>query len=93
MGMMAVNVADIALLNGGSIYTVQKMYKIKGRLKDATYYFRKKEDALDTIMSAINCTSMGDDNLIYMVYHRYDDQGIAQEYLVLYDKDRRYEDD
>lgn len=92
MGMSEINFADVATLNGGSLHVVCKTYKVKGVSKTTAYYFRKKEEALDIIMNALNYIGMEDDNLISMTYARYDDQGHAQEFFILYDKDRRFEE-
>lgn len=90
--MTKINYADIALLNGGSLHTVCKSYKVKSKSKTVTYYFRKKKDALDIIMNALNYTGTEDDNLVSMIYARYDDQGHAQEFFILYEKDGECEE-
>ncbi len=91
--MTGINYANVATILGGSLYTVCKSYKrLDGKLHTTTYYFRKKKDALDIIMNALNYTCMEDDKLVSMTYARYDDQGIAQESLILYEKDRGREE-
>ncbi len=91
-GMTGINYADIAAINGGSLYAVCKSCKVGSKSETVTYYFRKKKDALDAVMKALNYTSYEDNDLVSMTYARYDDQGHAQEFLVLYEKDRGCEE-
>lgn len=86
-GMTGINYADIAAINGGSLYAVCKSCKVGSKSETVTYYFRKKKDALDAVMKALNYTSYEDNDLVSMTYARYDDQGHAQEFLILYEKD------
>lgn len=92
MGMIGVNFSNLAILNGGSIHIVYKTFKKDQHVKTHTYYFKTKEDAMDTIVSALDCTSYTASDLISMVYGRYDEQGHAVEFLILYDKDGRCEE-
>lgn len=90
MGMIGVNFANVAIFNGGPIHIVYKTYKKGQKVWTTSYYFRSKDGALDTIMSALNCT--GIDDLINVTYGAYDEQGHAVEFLILYDKDGRREE-
>lgn len=87
MTMMAVNLADLAALNEGSVHVVYKSFKRGQKWKEEVIYFRTKGEALDTIMSALNCAGIIGSDLVKMSYTRYDDQGHAWQCLTLYDKD------
>lgn len=92
MGMIGVNFANVAILNGGRIHIVFKTFKKGQHVKTCTYCFKTKEDAMDTITSALNCTSYMGSDLISVTYGAYDEQGYAVEFLILYDKDGRREE-
>lgn len=87
MGMIGVNFGNVAILNGGRLHIVYKTFKKGQNVKTVPCYFKSKEDAMDTIMSALNCTSYMGSDLIKITYGRYDEQGYAMEFLTLYDKD------
>lgn len=91
MGMIGVNFANVAVLNGGLIHIVYKTFKKGQKVWTTSYYFRCKDGALDAIISALNYTSIADD-LINVTYGKYDREGHAVEFLILYDKDGRREE-
>lgn len=87
MGMIDVNLANLAALNGRVVHIVYKTFKKGQKMKSEVLYFETKEAALGTIMSALNCAGIIGSDLVKMSYGTYDDQGHAVVFLTLYDKD------
>ncbi len=90
--MTGINYADVSTLLGGSLYVLSKTYKVKDEVHTMSYYYLKKEEVVADVMNTLNDVYIEAKGTINITYARYDDQGHAQEFLVLYEKDRGCEE-
>lgn len=88
MGMMGFEYDKLAILNGGLIHIVHKVFG-DVQWKMESLYFKTKSEALDAIIDVVN--GPRDENLSELSYLTYDAQGNVKTFLKIYNKEGRYE--